>query len=277
MTARKPMASQPAINVRRMDFAFGADTPARFVDGNPFVSAFLAALSSVFPEGERFFIDAVRHSRARLDDAELQQAVRGFIGQEAHHGREHDTFNAWLAEQGYPIADKLERVRDGLEQARRNMAPRRQLAMTIALEHFTAIMAHQLLAHPDTHERLHPDVRELFLWHAVEETEHKAVAFDVYQAVDGGYWNRVLTMLEVTLLFWLDMIATTAGFLRARGENTPANWLRGLGFLLGRPGPLRRLVPDYLAWFRPGFHPWQHDNRALLQPWQQRLTPRNAD
>jgi predicted metal-dependent hydrolase len=275
MTAQQPIAEQPAITVRRMDFRFGGDTPAQFVDGNPFVSAFLAALSSVFPEGERFFIDAVRHYRDQLDDDELQEAVRGFIGQEAHHGREHDTFNAWLAEQGYPIADKLERVREGLDMARRRMSPRRQLATTIALEHFTAIMAHQLLAHPDVNERLHPEVRELFMWHAVEETEHKAVAFDVYQAVDGGYWNRVLTMLEITLLFWLDTITTTANFLRARGENKPGNWLRGIGFLLGRPGPLRRLIPEYLAWFRPDFHPWQHDNRALIRPWQQKLSDAN--
>lgn len=268
MNTQQSPASPPDIRVRRMDFQFTADTPAQFVEGNPFVSAFLAALSSLFPEGERFFIDAVRHYREELDDSELQEAVRGFVGQEAHHGREHDTFNAWLQEQGYPVADKLERVHAGLNRARQNLAPRRQLAMTIALEHFTAIMAHQLLAHPDVHERLHPEVRELFLWHAVEETEHKAVAFDVYQAVDGGYWNRVLTMLEITLFFWLDTIATTAGFLRARGENRPGTWLKGLGFLLGRPGPLRRLIPAYLAWFQPGFHPWQHDNRALIQPWQ---------
>jgi predicted metal-dependent hydrolase len=269
MNTQQSPAAPPGIRVRRMDFQFTADTPAQFVEGNPFVSAFLAALSSLFPEGERFFIDAVRRYRDELDDSELQEAVRGFVGQEAHHGREHDTFNAWLQEQGYPVADKLERVHAGLNRARQNLAPRRQLAMTIALEHFTAIMAHQLLAHPDVHERLHPEVRELFLWHAVEETEHKAVAFDVYQAVDGGYWNRVLTMLEITLFFWLDTIATTAGFLRARGENRPGPWLKGLGFLLGHPGPLRRLIPAYLAWFQPGFHPWQHDNRALIQPWQE--------
>lgn len=271
MTAQQPIASSADITVRRMDFRFAADTPAQFVDGNPFVSAFLAALSTVFPDGERFFIDAVRHYRDRIGDPDLQEAVRGFIGQEAHHGREHETFNAWLEEHGYPVSPVLERVRNGLNFARENMPPRRRLAMTIALEHFTAIMAHQLLSNPRVNENLHPEVRELFMWHAVEETEHKAVAFDVYQAVDGGYWNRVLIMLEVTLIFWLDMMRTTRGYLRARGENTPGNWIKGLGFLLGRPGPLRRLIPEYLAWFRPGFHPWQYDNRALIRPWQAKL------
>lgn len=269
MTAQPTAFRPPDIRVRRMDFRFDETLPAGFVDNNPFVSAFLAAMSTVFPDGERFFIDAVRHYRNDIKAPDLQSAVRAFIGQEAHHGREHESFNAWLEEHGYPVSPALERVREGLELARTNMSPRRQLAVTIALEHFTAIMANQLLSHPETAEALHPDIRELFVWHAVEETEHKAVAYDVYQAVDGGYWQRVLVMLEVTLFFWLDMVTTTRAYLKARGENSLRNWVRGLGFLLGRPGPLRRLLPDYLAWFRPGFHPWEQDNSRLVHAWRQ--------
>jgi predicted metal-dependent hydrolase len=269
MTAQVTAFGAPDIRVRRMDFRFDQSLPAQFVQGNPFVSAFMAALSTVFPDGERFFIDAVRHFRNDIRNTELQAAVRAFIGQEAHHGREHESFNTWLEEHGYPLSPAVQRVREGLEFARENMSARRQLAVTIALEHFTAIMAHQFLSHPETAESLHPDIRELFVWHAVEETEHKAVAYDVYQSVDGSYWRRVLVMLEVTLFFWLEMITTTRAYLKARGENSPGNWVRGLTFLLGRPGPLRRLLPDYLAWFKPGFHPWQQDNSRLVHAWRQ--------
>lgn len=277
------MTAQPApfhgedIKVRRMDFVFPADLPRLFSDSDPFLSAFLAAMSTVFPDGERFFIDSVRQYRDRITDPKLQAAVRAFIGQEAHHGREHETFNDWLEQQGYPVSPVLARIQEGLDFARRNMSPRRQLAMTIALEHFTAILAHQFLSDPEISEALHPDIRELFLWHAVEETEHKAVAYDVYQAVDGGYWNRVLTMLQITLLFVMEMMSITRGYLQAQGENNLRHWLRGMRWFWLKPGPLRRLLPEYLAWFRPGFHPWDQDNAELIRPWQARFAARELD
>lgn len=274
MTAQAQIRGTRDIHVRRMDFTFSKRTPKHFNGNDPFLSAFLAAMSTVFPDGERFFIDSVRHYRERISDPDLQEAVRAFIGQEAHHGREHESFNQWLEDHGYPVSPVLERIRDGLDQARRNLSPRRQLALTIALEHFTAILAHQLLSRPAIAEALHPDVRELFIWHAVEETEHKAVAYDVYQAVDGGYFNRVLTMLEVTLFFVLDMTRITAGYMASENENTLRNWLGGLRWFWLNPGPMWGLIPEYLSYFRPGFHPWQSDNRGLIRRWQERFAGR---
>lgn len=270
MNARAQIADRISIQVRKLGLRPGAHLPKHFA-GEAFQSAFLAAMSTVFPDGERFFIDSVRHYRGQLQDPTLLAEVSAFIGQEAHHGREHESFNAWLEEHGYPVAPVLQRVRDSLDLARKNMSPRRQLAMTICLEHFTAILAHQMINDPQVSEILHPDIRELFMWHAVEETEHKAVAFDVYQALDGGYWNRVLTMLEVTFFFILEMMLITRRYLKAQGENHLSGWLRGMRWFWLKPGPMRRLIPDYLAWFRPGFHPWQHDNAALIRPWQQQF------
>ncbi len=40
----------------------------------------------------------------------------------------------------------------------------------------------------------HQAVKNLFVWHALEESEHKAVAFDVYKAVGGSERLRVVTM-----------------------------------------------------------------------------------
>lgn len=271
MTARAPLPVKTDIPVRRLGLKPGAHIAKHFHGGDPFLSAFFAAMSSVFPDGERFFIDSVRHYQKALNDPELIAQVKAFIGQEAHHGQEHEAFNDWLQEQGYPMSVTLERVRNGLTMARKRLSPRRQLAMTLALEHFTAIMAHQFLSEPALSEQMHPELRELFVWHAVEETEHKAVAFDVYQAVDGGYWNRVLTMLEISLLFTFVISRITWRYLRSEGNASPGRVLKGVGWLLGRPGPLRRILPDYLAYFRPGFHPWDQDNRDLVAPLQARM------
>lgn len=267
MNARAQIADRISIQVRKLGLRPGAHLPKHFA-GEAFQSAFLAAMSTVFPDGERFFIDAVRHYRGELQDPTLLAEVSAFIGQEAHHGREHEAFNEWLEEKGYPLSPVLERVRDGLNMARSNLSPKRQLAMTIALEHFTAIMAHQLLSNEALSEGMSPEIRQLFLWHAVEETEHKAVAYDVYQTVGGDYWTRVTTMFQITLLFWFNMMRITHEYLQSEGDAGLARWLKGSWWLLGKPGALRRLIPDYLAWYRPGFHPWEQDNRELIAPLQ---------
>ncbi|PKM21377.1 MAG: metal-dependent hydrolase, partial [Gammaproteobacteria bacterium HGW-Gammaproteobacteria-14] len=220
------------------------------------------------------FIDSVRQYQKSLSDPDLLTDVRRFIGQEAHHGQEHEAFNLWLEEKGYPIAPVLQQIQQGLEQARKRLNPRQQLAMTLALEHFTAIMADQFLTNPELSEPIHPEVRALFSWHAMEETEHKAVAYDVYQATGGGYWTRVLMMVQITLLFWLHILTITRAYLKSEGQGGIGQMARGVWWLIGKPGPLRQLIPDYLDYFRPAFHPWQHDNRELIRPLQEALSDR---
>lgn len=271
MTAQARLNKAIDITVRKLSLRPGKDIDRHFHSGDPFLSAFFAAMSSVFPDGERFFIDSVRHYQDQLDDPELVLHVRRFIGQEAHHGQEHETFNQWLTDKGYPVGETLRRLSEGLSAARQRLSARQQLAMTLALEHFTAIMAHQFLTMPELSEKMHPEIRELFIWHAVEETEHKAVAFDVYQSVDGGYWNRVLIMLQVTLMFWIAISRITWRNLKSEGNASLGRMMRGYWWLLAKPGPLRKLLPEYLDYFRPGFHPWDQDNRELIRPLQARM------
>ncbi|MDF1822472.1 MAG: metal-dependent hydrolase [Alcanivoracaceae bacterium] len=271
MTAQARLHKAIDITVRKLSLRPSASIAKHFHGGDPFLSAFFAAMSSVFPDGERFFIDSVRHYQKQLNDPELARQVRRFIGQEAHHGQEHEAFNQWLEDKGYPVSETLRRLSEGLSAARQRLSPRQQLAMTLALEHFTAIMANQFLTLPELSEQIHPEIRELFIWHAVEETEHKAVAFDVYQAVDGGYWNRVMIMLQVTLLFWFAITRITWRNLKSEGNASITRMLRGYWWLVGKPGPLRKLLPEYLDYFRPGFHPWDHDNRELIRPLQDRM------
>jgi predicted metal-dependent hydrolase len=144
--------------------------------------------------------------------------------------------------------------------------------VTCALEHFTAILAEGLLGRASLRADLHPSVRPLWLWHALEESEHKAVAFDVYRASGGGELRRIAAMAPVSLLFVAVVAATQAGFLAERGLlHRPWRWLRGAAYLWLRPGQLTRLLPAYLAYYRPGFHPDDRDTRALLDEWRERL------
>jgi len=108
--ATKKLALGATVNIppRRLDFEFSTDSERYYYDNNPFLSTFLTTLSSLFPAGESFFVESVRHYRERITDPVLKAQVAGFIGQEAMHSKEHQGFNDMATRQGYPV-DKLDR------------------------------------------------------------------------------------------------------------------------------------------------------------------------
>lgn len=235
----------------------------------PQVAHFFNALSIFFPVGERFFINSVRQYRERVTDPELQKAITAFIGQEAMHGREHEEYNDLLAQAGFPIQRMEGRVNALLEWGKKKLPAISQLSATIALEHFTAIMADRLLRKPDMIASSDPRMVALWRWHALEETEHKAVAFDVYRAVRKpsvkNYVTRSSGLLIATVIF--------LGFAHAyqrelvNADKTIGRW-DGMGnylrFMLGKGGFVRDMAGPWFDYLKPGFHPWDHDNRHFL-------------
>lgn len=259
------------MTVRRMDFDF-ANLPRYWADDDPFLTHMLNALSATFPEGERMFIESVRAFREKIADPALQKAVSDFIGQEAMHSREHLAYNAYARKHGIDLGFIENFVTRRVAFLQEKLPPIRQLAITCALEHFTAILAEQMLATPEFYEKLDPIARDLWLWHAVEESEHKAVAFDVYEQMGGSYALRVRVMLLTTYFFIAHQMWFHARLLKADGRLWDLKmWARGLNTLWGRPGWFRKLAPAYLDYFRRDFHPWQRDTRALLEQWKREL------
>jgi len=254
------------IPVRRMDFEFPAALPKYWYKDNPWLTHFFNGMSAVFPDGERFFIDTVRNYQDRISDPVLKQQVRAFIGQEANHGKEHEAFNALLEEKhDVPVSRITGYVKKRLARMRSELSKERQLAVTLALEHFTAILANQLLENPEVMADLEATYGDMFMWHAVEETEHKAVAFDVYQQVCGDYTTRVRAMAITTVMFTLHQFAFMTWMVARDGKLTDVRGFVGMvRFMLVDPGPMRRMLRDYLDYYKRDFHPWQHDNRALI-------------
>jgi len=261
------------MDIPRRDVSFEIDpatVPRDWSNDDAYETTFLNALSLLFPEGEKFFVESVKQHKELITDPELARAIVGFIGQEAMHGREHRAFNEMLAQHGYTEVKQIDaKVREFLKLVRRTLPPKSQLAVTCALEHFTAMLAERLLADGALRERMHEQVKPLWLWHALEESEHKAVAFDVYRASGGGYVRRVLIMLATTIIFFAAQMIVHARLMSARGILwKPWTWLRGMTRMWIYPGPFSRLVPAYLAYFRPGFHPNDRDTRQLIATWQ---------
>ena len=256
----------PNIPVRRMDFEFDDAIPTYWFDNNPFISMLLTGLSCTFPEGERMFMRAVRRYQDRITDPELQKEVRAFIGQEAHHGKEHEAFNALMARKGLPINEVMGFVKMGIAREEKMLSPERMLAKTCALEHFTAMFAETVLENPEFLEHIDPRLQPLWLWHAIEESEHKSVAFDVYQQQVGNYWVRSSEMAFTTVLFSFFTALHTVQLMRASGEMGNLKAVRdGWRMLAGKNGFFKGMLPKYLAYYRRDFHPSQNDSGRLRE------------
>ncbi|KZX67298.1 hypothetical protein A3724_09025 [Alcanivorax sp. HI0033] len=261
------------IQPRKMDFSFDPAMPRYWFDNDQFKTILLTALSCTFPEGERFFVRSVRHYQKQLRDPLLREQVKGFIGQEAHHGNEHDAFNHFMESKGVPTRKVDEFVNRGMRFMAKHLSPQRQLAKTCALEHFTAMLAELMLEHPDFLKGMDERMLPLWLWHAVEESEHKAVAFDVYQEQVGNYWVRTSEMAFTTLEF---ISFTIFHYHQLRkGMDDPTDWRSvrgGVNWLLGKPGWLRKLGKSYLAYYKRDFHPAKRDSTFLRKQGLKKLS-----
>lgn len=268
-----PTPESIQIKPRRLNLQFEGMTK-NFIDENPVLTAICCALSSVFPSGERQFIASVRHYQNDVTDPELKKRIRAFIGQEAHHGNEHDTFNEKLRELGWrtDVIEKQSMFMD--KHLGKFSTPEQRLAQTAALEHLTAIFANYILSDPDKFlGNTHPEVRKLFLWHAVEETEHKSVAYDVYQTVIGDDKIRCSEMKKVLPVFAAHMFESTIYLLIRNRELFSFNaWKEAYSALFNKQTGMfpniRQELKDYQD---DNFHPWQHDNSDLTQKWIDKL------
>jgi len=272
--ATRPPVRARSITVRRPEIDYpGAALPKYFVADDPVRSHIAAMLSSVFPEGEDFFVRSVRNYRDRITDPELKEQVKGFIGQEALHGREHRAFNEQLQELGYPTRFVDRRVKHGLAILAKVAPKRTQLGVTAALEHYTATLAEVLLRQEDArNEFTTPEIRTLFSWHALEETEHKSVAYDVFQHVCGKRYVRVATMYGVHLGFLVGMSAAVALSIALDPEaRRPRRLLPSLRGLRTHPFFQRSVVRRLRDYDRADFHPDDHDTVELLARWRTEL------
>lgn len=258
------------LNITPRDRRFGrGQTQARWwLGGDPIATAFYNALSITFPKGEAFFIESVKAFRDGAPP-KLEAEIKAFVQQEIMHTREHVSFNKRVVDAGYDIAE-LERVVVETLALTNGRPQILNLAVTMALEHYTGIMAAQMLRDDRHFAGADAEQAEMWRWHAIEEIEHKGVAYDtwLHATRDWSRWKRwkvkSLMMLIVTSRFWPKRIRGMKALLAQDGlsgwrVNAKIAW-----FLFGTPGILRQLLRPWLAYFMPGFHPWNHDDRALI-------------
>ena len=268
-TITLPTPAELSITPRDRRFGRQAATPRLWHGGRVEATAIYNALSSTFPKGEAFFVESVRAFRDGAP-AKLADEIKGFTTQEAIHSREHDAFNKRAADAGYDLG-KLEAQVEKRLAVTRDKPPIVSLAATMALEHFTAILAHQLLANPRHLDGADRETADLWRWHAVEEIEHKGVAYDTWLHATRQWprWKRwklkARVMLYITRNFVVDRTAGSLELMRQDGVTGVRAWALLLSYLWVRPGMFRKIAGAWLKFFLPGFHPWTEDDRHLLE------------
>jgi len=271
-TTTLPTPTDLTITPRDRKFDRGALKKRLWHGGRVEATAIYNALSATFPAGEAYFVESVRRFREGAPP-KLASEIKAFTTQEAIHSREHDAFNRRASDSGYDLTKLEERVEYRLSISRQR-PPIVSLAATMALEHFTAILAHQLLKNPSHLKDADPEAADLWRWHACEEIEHKGVAYDTWLHATRDWearkrWKvKALVMLYVTRNFLVDRTMGSLELMRQDGVTGVRAWFRLLWYVWIHPGMFRKIAGAWVHYFLPGFHPWKIDDRELLQRYE---------
>ncbi len=268
-----PTEHHPIVPRERLDFDLGnRSIPKYWFDGDPFKTRMFDAMSVIFPPGERFFMTCVRDFRDRIQDKQLLDDIKSFNRQEAQHTMVHNQYNDRLREQGMDVDGLIKSLEWLLFDFMRKRRSREwTLAQTAALEHFTAIGAFMIFGRKDVFDKADPRLRALYTWHALEEVEHKGVAYDVMQQyAKVGYVRRTLTLIEMSVMFPATIGYFMHKMLKADGFGFWARLkmnLKGWWWLLKPGGLLMPLIGPYLRYYKPGYHPWDEGEVRGYQLW----------
>ena len=261
--------------VPRENLDFGLDDPSipkHWFGGDAFKTRFFDAMSLIFPPGEKFFMVTVRDFRDRITDQKLLKDIKDFNRQEAQHSLVHNQYNDVLRKQGMPV-ERLIGWLDNLlfDKYRSRYSREYTLAITSALEHFTSIFAHSLFDKRDVMKDADHRVRAMYSWHAIEEVEHKGVAYDVMEDyAKVGYFKRVGALLHSTVMFPATIFRIQRALLIEDGFSRAERLkmtVKGIWWLLKPGGLLAPMHKHYLTYYKPGYHPWQEADQPGYAEW----------
>ncbi len=270
--------AKPEAKIRKVNFKFEKPFPKHWYNDNPIATHFMNAQHLAFPDGEKFFIRSVKaFADVYKNDTELKKRVDNFIGQEGTHYAEHQKFWDIMESQDLQPMKFVNVFRktawNGLETWARKTFTKNQLgnkialSVTVALEHYTAMLAESGIINKDITEKMPQEMKDLFMWHAAEEIEHKAIPFDVLKKVDDSYALRVGGMAIATWGLWFYLALGTAMLTAqdkdVKAKDIPKDLLTFLGRFQQSFGGT--LASQYFQYFRPNFHPDQIDNYHLAE------------
>ncbi|WP_209347256.1 metal-dependent hydrolase [Pontixanthobacter sp. CEM42] len=257
-----------ALIVRNRRFDREHKTPRWWHSGDPVATAWYNSVSASLPRGEAFFIDTMRMFRDDVPE-DIAREMKVFITQEINHTREHVAFNRLVSDHGYNV-ESIDQGIQAMLELTEGRPKEFNLAITIALEHFAAMISHHLLADPRYLAGADQEAADIWRWHATEEIEHKGITYDVWlhATKDWSRWKRyrvkTLIAMLITKKYFGNRIRDAIGLLEQDGfSRRKAKW-KLYAFLWWKPGMMRRMFWEWSKILMPGYHPWNLDDRALI-------------
>lgn len=267
--------SKLPINRRTVRFDYSDIEGDTFHSNDAVVSAFWVGLSATFPLGEAEFIRSVKLFENQITDPKLVADVADFAAQEAHHGLQHKKLNKHFDDNGFNTKQVENLISEEISKRQVTWSPKKRLMRTVCAEHVTAVMANFALTQPNAMRDVPESFHNMFAWHAIEEIEHKSVAFDVYQNTVGDM--AALKRHYAGFIFYefpLSYYLVTRFLLKDRGHKvTWAERKAMWKFLFGKGGMMSSMFKHYMMFFKKGFHPWNHDDSAVIEEWKDKLAP----
>lgn len=280
MTENKLTTTQErgiTITPRMPDFSFSAEeVPANWHSEGAIISAFWNGLSCTTPALEAFFIRDMRRLEPLITDfPELQKELKAFVHQEACHAATHRRWNRLLADWGGPEERVENRTKKALNFIERWTTSRFRSVMVVSGEHFVGELGNVMISRPEVFGTTHEVMRDIWVWHGMEECEHKAVAFDAYTEVYGkGLWSyltRVAAFFTSSALVTYAMFMSTREFLQTT-EGESREWRQLMRYLYGKGGLMSGRAGAFLAILKPSFHPWDYgSNKEVLDKYSNEI------
>jgi len=256
-----------SIQTRKFDFDYDSleSVPKYWFANNPILTTIENTFSILIPAGERFFIRSVRHYEDKVTDPELKKLVKPFISQEGQHCRAHDQFNNSLKNHGVDLDRESSYSEKFFKKASAILPKKIQLGATAFLEHVTASGAIYLFETPEYQEYWPPQMLEFWKWHAVEELEHKAVAYDLLKVAKVGYFLRIISAIVAITLFAIPAVTIYKRIMRNDPTKVTTKQKQQADAINKKiMMPQLRMI---MAYFKPGFHPWQFDDLTYVKKW----------
>jgi hypothetical protein len=196
--------------------------------------------------------------------------MKDFCGQEHQHRKEHVVFIGYFEKLGYNIKSWMKWLKWYFGSFLGIFPPSLKLAITAGGEHLTATIAHATLKN-NMLDHADPTMRQLWLWHHMEEIEHKHVAFDVFQATHRkNYFIRIFGFL---IALWTGLWYTFYGLFKLLRQDFKQGRLdfrklKNHSKIFIHDQDMRQFlkyifktIPIYL---KPGFHPKQIKDQDLI-------------
>lgn len=180
------------LEVRRPKFDFTEAVPWNWNPANPAFSLSMNATSMIAICFEQLLVAAVQEAKPRITDEAVSDEATAFLRQEAQHSSSHRKHvNALI--KGYPGLQQTFEEATAIYDDLTATAPLEFRLAYIADTEATFTPAFKLMLDNEaTLFRPGDDrVASLFLWHFVEEVEHRSSALMIYDAVVGKPWYRV--------------------------------------------------------------------------------------